>query len=115
YLTGRTLTESLRTDPSMIVLGIRIHQLIAIVAWVIGVAIIIWLARQARLHPHRDEIWMAGHGPTAEAGGAGAVGTGASDAAGAGEGDEVSSDAEAVSDAADPSGTADDGSVPSPA
>jgi prolipoprotein diacylglyceryl transferase len=98
YLTGRTLTESLRTDPSMIVLGLRIHQLIAIVAWVIGVAIIIWLARQARLHPHRDEIWMAGHGPAAEAGGAGAAATGASGAAGSAD-DEASSEDEATSDA----------------
>ncbi|MGC5617023.1 prolipoprotein diacylglyceryl transferase [Georgenia sp. Z1491] len=74
WLTGRTLTESLRTDPSNLVAGMRIHQIIAIAGCVIGVAMIVWLTRRARATPDRDEIWLPGRGPLATAEGPSAAG-----------------------------------------
>lgn len=117
YLTGRTLTESLRTDPSVLIGGMRIHQIIAIAAWVVGVAAIVWLTRRARSHRDRDEIWLPGRGPLAV--------TGAGTATAAGAGATTVDTAKATTDtgtgagaigpddpASDPDGPASDPEVP---
>ncbi|MGC5628046.1 prolipoprotein diacylglyceryl transferase [Georgenia sp. Z1344] len=106
YLTGRTLTESLRTDPSVLIGGMRIHQIIAIAGWVIGVAMIVWLTRRARAKPDRDEIWLPGRGPLADAAVAGDAGSSSS-----GTSVEVASDDDETSDD-EPDADSPDGDAP---
>ncbi len=51
YATGRVLMEMMRTDPSTMVFGMRIHMLIYIVTALIGVAVFAVMTVRARTNP----------------------------------------------------------------
>ncbi|MDG2496964.1 MAG: prolipoprotein diacylglyceryl transferase [Aquiluna sp.] len=65
YSTGRAMIESIRIDPSEIILGLRVNIWSALIGIAIGVAIILV---QSRRHPGREpSVWLPGREPVQEA------------------------------------------------
>ncbi len=61
YSLGRGWIETIRIDPSEIVLGLRINVWSAIVAFVIGFALFVW---QGKRHPGEEpSVWLPGREP----------------------------------------------------
>ena len=48
YSAGRTLMETMRTEPSTMVFGLRIHMVIYIVTGLIAIGVFLWLTRRAK-------------------------------------------------------------------
>ncbi len=48
YSTGRTLMETMRTEPSTMVFGLRIHMVIYIITGLIALGVFVWLTIRAR-------------------------------------------------------------------
>lgn len=64
YSTGRSWIESIRIDPSEIILGLRINIWSALIGIAIGVAIILV---QSRRHPGKEpSVWLPGREPAKE-------------------------------------------------
>lgn len=61
YSFGRAWIETIRIDPSEIVLGLRINVWSAILAFVIGFAVFVW---QGKRHPGEEpSVWLPGREP----------------------------------------------------
>lgn len=59
YASGRVLMETMRTDPSTMVLGMRIHMLIYIITAVAAAALFAWLTLRARVRPEATRANLA--------------------------------------------------------
>lgn len=65
YSTGRVWIESIRIDPSEIILGLRVNIWSALIGIAIGIAIIVV---QSRRHPGKEpSVWLPGREPVKEA------------------------------------------------
>ena len=48
YSAGRTLMETMRTEPSTMVFGLRIHMVIYIITGLVAIGVFAWLTIRAR-------------------------------------------------------------------